>query len=46
MTQKEIIIRINQIDLEIARREKENKLDNYNSGEKKHLKDFAFHKCK
>jgi len=46
MTQKEIIIRINQIDLEIARRKKENKLDNYNSGEKKHLKQLAFHKCK
>ena len=44
MTQKEIIYRIKKIDIELARRRKENKIDNYNTGSIKHLKQLEFHK--
>ena len=45
MTQKEILERINLIEREEKRREKENKLDRYNTGDKIHQKQLNFHKC-
>ncbi len=41
----EIVKRIKDIELEQARREKNNKLSRYNVGEKIHLKQVEFHKC-
>lgn len=38
--------RIAEIDGELKRRKKEDRLAAYNSGQKKHLKQLAFHKCK
>lgn len=46
MTQKEILNRIHQIELEEKRRKLDNKIDLYNSGEIKHEKQIKFHKCK
>lgn len=45
MTQREIIQRLQQIELEEKRRYRENKIDRYNTGEKKHIKQINFHKC-
>ena len=45
MTQKEIVIRLKKIQIEEGRRNRENKIDRYNNGEVKHLKQIAFHKC-
>lgn len=45
MTQKEIVIRLKKIQIEEGRRDRENKIDRYNKGEIKHLKQIAFHKC-
>ncbi|MGN0960715.1 MAG: terminase large subunit domain-containing protein [Christensenellales bacterium] len=44
MTNREIIYEINLIDKELKRRKEESKIDEYNSGEIKHLKQLAFHK--
>lgn len=38
-------MRIDEIDGELKRRRKDDKLAGYNSGKKKHLKQLAFHKC-
>lgn len=48
MTSREIINEINLIELELKRRKEECKIDRYNTGEVKHLKQLAFHKnsCK
>jgi len=46
MTQKEILKRINLIEIEEQRRLRENKIDRYNTGEKIHQKQMEFHKCK
>ena len=43
---REIIERIKEIDLELSRRKGKEKLLNYNTGEKVHKKQLAFHKCK
>ena len=45
MTHKQIIEEIRLIENEQRRRKRECKIDEYNSGEKKHLKQIAFHKC-
>ena len=42
---KEIVERILAIEKEQKRRAEHNFLDGYNTGEKKHLKQLAFHKC-
>ena len=44
MTKEEIINKIRIIEEELRRRQRENKLDNYNSGEIKHEKQLRFHK--
>ena len=44
MTEKEIIEAIQKIENEQERRKKL-PINNYNTGEKKHLKQIAFHKC-
>ena len=44
MGEKELILRIKQIDDEIKRRKKFNKLETYNK-DKVHLKQLEFHKC-
>lgn len=44
MTQEEIVRELLQIERELKKRENEGKLDRYNTGEKKHLKQLAFHK--
>ncbi len=41
----EIIEKIKAIEREQERRRKEDRLANYNQGEKKHLKQLAFHRC-
>lgn len=41
----EIIYRINKIEAEQQTRKKEDRLSQYNSGQVKHLKQLAFHKC-
>ena len=46
MTQKKLVARLKKIEQEEMRRFNENKIDRYNTGEKKHLKQLAFHKCK
>lgn len=46
MTHKEILFCIKKIEVEENRRKRENKIDRYNTGEKKHLKQIAFHQCK
>jgi len=45
MTQREILQKINLIEKEQRRRIQENKIDLYNTGEVKHLKQLAFHRC-
>jgi len=45
MTKQEIISEINKIEKEQKRRLLDNKLDLYNTGEIKHLKQLEFHKC-
>ncbi|MBQ7351603.1 MAG: terminase family protein [Clostridia bacterium] len=45
MTVPEIINEINLIESEQKRRRRECKIDEYNAGEKKHLKQIAFHQC-
>ena len=45
MTQKEILIELKKIEQEERRRKVECKIDKYNSGKVKHLKQLAFHKC-
>lgn len=42
---EELIERLNEIDLELARREKNNYLDKYNAGERVHNKQMLFHRC-
>lgn len=46
MQREEIILRIAEIEAELNRRKKEDKLSAYNSGRKKHKKQMAFHRCK
>ena len=46
MTKREIINEINKIEKEQRRRLMDNKLDLYNTGKRKHLKQLEFHKCK
>lgn len=45
MTEKELLLRLRKIICEEKRRENENRLERYNSGKIKHLKQIAFHKC-
>ena len=45
MTQREVLFEIDKIVKEQQRRLVVNKIDYYNSGEIKHLKQVAFHKC-
>ncbi len=42
---KELKIKLNLVDNEIKNRKKSDFLARYNTGEKKHLKQIAFHKC-
>lgn len=42
---REIIERIKEIDFELERRKGNDKLSKYNTGEKVHKKQLAFHKC-
>ena len=42
---REIIERINRIENELKRREPKGYIQNYNTGEKVHKKQLAFHKC-
>ena len=44
--ERQIIERILKIEAEQKNREKNDRLKNYNTGEKKHHKQLAFHKCK
>ena len=44
MTKKEILINLSKILREEKRREVENKIDRYNTGEVKHIKQLSFHK--
>lgn len=44
MTTREILNNISLIDEELQRRKRESKIDEYNSGDIKHLKQLAFHK--
>lgn len=46
MQREEILKRIAEIDCELEKRRKADKLSCYNSGRKKHKKQIAFHKCK
>ena len=46
MNKEEILNRLAQIEYELKRRRKSEKLDSYNTGKKKHKKQIAFHKCK
>ena len=43
---KEIVEKLCRVEAELAKRKREDKLAEYNGGEKKHLKQLAFHKCK
>ena len=45
MTKEELIIRIKEIENELNRRKRDNKIDQYNTGEIKHIKQILFHKC-
>lgn len=45
MSEKEILKKIRQIDIELNKRKQNEKLENYNTGEKIHKKQLAFHKC-
>ena len=45
MTEKEIILKIRQIETEQERRKRDNKIDGYNSGKIKHEKQLKFHTC-
>lgn len=45
MTEKEIFAKIEQIDNELNKRKQNEKLEKYNTGEKVHKKQLAFHKC-
>lgn len=44
MTSEELIAEIRKIEIEQKRRKRECKIDEYNSGEKIHQKQLAFHK--
>jgi phage terminase large subunit-like protein len=46
MLREEILSKIAEIDREINKRAKDNKLADYNSGKRKHKKQVEFHKCK
>ncbi len=46
MEKREILSRLAEIDKELERRRKDDKLSGYNAGRKKHKKQIAFHKCK
>lgn len=46
MKREEILNRISEIDKELSKRKKNDRLRGYNSGKKKHKKQLAFHKCK
>lgn len=45
MTQGELLTRLRKIICEEKRRENENRLERYNTGDIKHLKQLEFHKC-
>lgn len=45
MTQRELLSRLQKIVREERRRENENRLEKYNTGEVKHTKQLEFHKC-
>ena len=45
MSEKEILKKIKQIDIELNKRKQNEKLEKYNTGEKIHKKQLAFHKC-
>ena len=46
MQREDILKRISEIDEELARRRKDDRLTAYNNGKKKHRKQILFHKCK
>jgi len=46
MQREDILKRISEIDKELQKRRKDDKLSRYNAGRRKHKKQIAFHKCK
>lgn len=46
MQREDILKRISEIDKELARRRKDDRLSAYNNGNKRHKKQILFHKCK
>lgn len=46
MQREDILKRISEIEKELSRRKKNDRLASYNSGRKKHKKQLLFHKCK
>lgn len=46
MQREDILKRIAEIEKELSRRKKNDRLASYNSGKKKHRKQLLFHKCK
>ena len=46
MKGKDILIELENIERELSKRKCNLKLANYNTGEKQHKKQLAFHKCK
>ena len=46
MQREEILKRLKEIDEELEKRKKSDRLSAYNKGRKKHKKQIAFHKCK
>lgn len=46
MQREEILKRLKEIDEELEKRKKNDRLSAYNKGRKKHKKQIAFHKCK
>lgn len=46
MQREDILKRITEIEKELEKRKKSDRLKSYNAGKKKHKKQLAFHKCK
>ncbi|MBD5583858.1 MAG: hypothetical protein HDQ88_02140 [Clostridia bacterium] len=46
MRKEDIILRLSEIEAELKRRKKSDRLSKYNTGKKKHKKQLLFHKCK
>ena len=46
MEREDILKRIEEIDKELLKRRRNDKLARYNAGRRKHRKQMAFHKCK